>query len=157
MAACAKADSIIAAWGWDSGVSKWVSRLIAGIACCRVRGSKRRWPACRRPWCGPCVAEHREFQKLYDKLKDRSDVSVLSFNVDENLGSVAPYMAEHKYTFPAIPAKEVVDAVVPEAALPRNWFVSPKGKIEWEQIGFGSDPMWGETMLAKLEEVARAK
>src|SRR5262249_3527768 len=53
-------------------------------------------------WCGPCVAEHREFQKLYEKLKDRPDVSVMSFNVDEDLGKVAPYVAEHKYTFPVM-------------------------------------------------------
>jgi thiol-disulfide isomerase/thioredoxin len=108
-------------------------------------------------WCGPCVAEHPEFQKLYDKLKDRGDVSVLTFNVDEDLGKVAPYMAEHKYTFPVMPAKEVVDAVVPVLAIPRNWLVNPKGKLEWEEIGFGGDPKWAETILAKLGEVARSK
>lgn len=108
-------------------------------------------------WCGPCMAEHPEFQKLYDKLKGRGDVSVLSFNVDEDLGKVAPYMAEHNYTFPVMPAKEVVDVVVPVLAIPRNWLVSPKGTLEWEQIGFGDDAKWGEAILAKLEEVTRSK
>ncbi len=106
-------------------------------------------------WCSPCVAEHPELQKLYDKLKDRGDVSVLTFNVDEDLGKVAPYLAEHKYTFPVMPAKDVVDAVVPVLAIPRNWLVSPKGKLEWEQIGFGGDSKWEEAILAKLEEVTR--
>jgi thiol-disulfide isomerase/thioredoxin len=108
-------------------------------------------------WCGPCVAEHPEFQKLYDKLKDRPDVSVFSFNVDDDLGKVAPYIAEHKYTFPVMPAKDVVDAVVPALAIPRNWLVSPKGKLEWEQVGFGSDREWEAKMLAKLDEVAKMK
>jgi thiol-disulfide isomerase/thioredoxin len=108
-------------------------------------------------WCGPCVAEHPEFQKLYDKLKQRSDVTVLSFNVDDDLGKVAPYIAEHKYTFPVIPAREVVDAVVPVLAIPRNWLVTAKGKLEWEQIGFGPNTDWEAGMLAKLDEVIRAK
>jgi thiol-disulfide isomerase/thioredoxin len=108
-------------------------------------------------WCGPCIAEHPEFQKLYDKLKDRPDVSVLSFNVDDDMGKVAPYVAEHKYTFPVIPAKDVVDAVVPQLAIPRNWLVDAKGKLQWEQIGFGNDQAWQATMVAKLDELAKGR
>ena len=107
-------------------------------------------------WCGPCMAEHPEFQKLYDQLKDRPDVNILSFNVDEDMGKVAPYVAEHKYTFPIILAKDVVDAVVPQLAIPRNWLVNAQGKLQWEQIGFGSDDAWGAMMLAKLDEVAKS-
>jgi thiol-disulfide isomerase/thioredoxin len=106
-------------------------------------------------WCGPCIAEHPEFQKLYDELKDRPGVSVLSFNVDEDQGKIAPYVAEHKYTFPVIPAKDVVDAVVPQLAIPRNWLVDAKGKLQWEQIGYGNDGKWRQMILSKLEEVAR--
>jgi thiol-disulfide isomerase/thioredoxin len=52
-------------------------------------------------WCGPCVAEHPEFQKVYDRLKNRSDIAVLSFNVDEDIGKVVPYMTKNRYTFPS--------------------------------------------------------
>ena len=106
-------------------------------------------------WCGPCQTEHPEFQKLYEKMKDRPDVSVFSFNVDDDIGKVAPYMEEHKYTFPVMPAKDVVDAVVPELAIPRNWPVDAKGKLQWEQIGFGVDSKWQEMMLAKLDELVK--
>jgi thiol-disulfide isomerase/thioredoxin len=106
-------------------------------------------------WCGPCRLEHPEFQKLYDKLKNRTDVVVLSITVDDDLGKVAPYMKENKYTFPVLLAREVVDAVVPSLSIPRNWFVSPQGKLEWEQIGYGPDPTWQDTMLAKLEETLK--
>ncbi len=68
---------------------------------------------------------------------------------------MAPYVAENHLTFPVIPAKDVVDAVVPSLAIPRNWLVDSKGTLEWEQIGFGADPAWQEHMLAKLEEVVR--
>jgi thiol-disulfide isomerase/thioredoxin len=104
-------------------------------------------------WCGPCKMEHPEFQKLYDKLKDRTDVAVLSFNVDDDLGKVAPYMKENKYTFPVILGRDVVDAVVPTLAIPRNWFITPKGKLEWEQIGFGPDLKWQDIIMEKLNQV----
>ncbi len=72
-----------------------------------------------------------------------------------DLGKVAPYIAENHFTFPVIPAKDVVDAVVPSLAIPRNWLVDAKGKLEWEQIGFGAGPQWQSLMLAKLDEVIR--
>ena len=107
-------------------------------------------------WCGPCREEHPEFQKLYEKLKSRTDVAVLSFNVDDELGKVEPYMKENKYTFPVLLGKDVVDQVVPALAIPRNWFVNPKGKLEWEQVGYGGDPKWQQTMETKLDEVVRS-
>jgi thiol-disulfide isomerase/thioredoxin len=106
-------------------------------------------------WCGPCRAEHTEFQKLYDKLKGRSDVAVLTFNVDDDLGKIAPYLKENEYTFPVVPAREVVDTVVPELGIPRNWFIDRHGTLEWEQVGFAPDPKWQETMIAKLEETLK--
>ena len=59
-------------------------------------------------WCGPCRAEHPEFQKLYDKLRERSDVTVVSFNLDDDLGKVGPYMKENKFSFPVLLANEFV-------------------------------------------------
>jgi len=106
-------------------------------------------------WCVPCRLEHPEFQKLYEKLKARTDVAVLSFNVDDDVGKIAPYMNEHHYTFPAIPAREVVDAVVPALSIPRNWFVDRKGQLQWEQLGFGKAADWQQAMTAKLDEMLK--
>ncbi len=104
-------------------------------------------------WCGPCRQEHPDFQQLYEKLQARTDVAVLSFNVDDDVGKIAPYMNEHRYTFPAIPARDVVDAVVPVLSIPRNWFVDPQGQLQWEQVGFKRGDDWQRTMLAKLDEL----
>src|ERR1017187_5235504 len=41
-------------------------------------------------WCGPCQRELPHMEKLYRKLKDRSDLQILTLTIDEDLGAVAP-------------------------------------------------------------------
>jgi thiol-disulfide isomerase/thioredoxin len=107
-------------------------------------------------WCGPCVAEHPEFQKLYDKLRDRSDIAILSFNVDEDISRVAPYMTKHHYSFPVISAGDLVNSVKPSLAIPQNWLVSPEGKLEWEQTGYNpDDKTWPDGIISKLQELLK--
>jgi thiol-disulfide isomerase/thioredoxin len=107
-------------------------------------------------WCGPCVAEHQEFQKVYDKLNNRGDIAILSFNVDEDMGKVIPYMTKHRYTFPVLPAADLVNSVKPNLAIPQNWLVSPEGKLEWEQTGYSvDDTKWKDGIAAKIEELLK--
>jgi thiol-disulfide isomerase/thioredoxin len=108
-------------------------------------------------WCGPCQAEHPEFQKLYEEMKARPDVQVISFNVDDEVAKVAPYMREKKYSFPVLLAREVVNKVVEGTVIPQNWFVARNGKLEAIQIGFGGESDWREKMVAKLEEIVKGK
>lgn len=103
-------------------------------------------------WCGPCRMEHPYLQKLYEKTKGRSDIQIITFNVDDQVGAVAPYMKENKYTFPVLLAKNYVDDLLPLISIPRNWIVDATGKWQWEQIGFGPDEKWEDTVLEKLEK-----
>jgi thiol-disulfide isomerase/thioredoxin/tetratricopeptide (TPR) repeat protein len=109
-------------------------------------------------WCGPCVAEHPAFQALYDKLKGRSDVQVLSFNVNENPAEIAPYIKKNGYAFPVIPAQPLVENMLPNVSIPRNWLVDRKGALVWESIGYGAgDTTWEKRMLEMLEQVVSGK
>ena len=104
-------------------------------------------------WCGFCVAEHPAFQKLYDKLKDRPDVVLLTFNVDESVAEIEPYMKKNGYTFPVIPAQSLVNTVLPEVGIPRNWIFDTKGVFRWEQIGYtSSDADWEKKFLEVLQK-----
>ena len=106
-------------------------------------------------WCGPCQAELPHLQKLYEKVKARSDIQILTFNIDDNPGVIMPYMKENGFTFPVLPAYDFVTSVLDSIGIPQNWIVDPKGKWRWTQMGFGSDPVWEESMLRKLESVKR--
>jgi len=108
-------------------------------------------------WCPPCRAENIEFQKLYEKLKDRKDIALLSLNVDDSVGLVAPYMTENHYTFPVILGKDLMEATGVENAVPQNWFFTPAAKLEATQFGYVASPQWESTMIGKLEELLKAK
>jgi tetratricopeptide (TPR) repeat protein len=104
-------------------------------------------------WCVPCRAELPEFQKLYEQWKDRPDVAVISFNVDDDPAVIAPYVAANHYTFPVLRANEFADDYLTVAFIPQTWFLDAHGKLRWIHEGFGADPKWLDTLTAKLADV----
>lgn len=107
-------------------------------------------------WCGPCKQELPQVQKLYERLKDRTDVVVLSFNVDEDVGLVEPFIRKQGYTFPVIPAKAYVETVTPQLAVPRNWLLAPNGVLRMEQVGFRlPGDQWITQVIEMMENIRR--
>lgn len=92
-------------------------------------------------------------QKFYEKVKGRSDIQVLTFNIDEDLGLVAPYLKEKGYTFPVLPAYSTVVSLLDGFAIPQNWLVDPHGIWRWTQFGYGggTDADFEKDMLDRLE------
>lgn len=87
-------------------------------------------------WCGFCHPELPEVQKLHEELRNREDAVVLTFNLDDNPGLVAPYLKEKGYTFPVLPALPLIERMGVELSIPRNWIAGPGGKVLWEQLGY---------------------
>jgi hypothetical protein len=108
-------------------------------------------------WCGPCIKELPLVQKLHDSLKGRADTLVLSLNVDDDPDKARQYAAEHKLTFPVLPANKYVSKVLgPSISIPRSWIVGG-GLLTAESMGFqGRDEAWLEAARAQIER-ARGK
>ena len=105
-------------------------------------------------WCGPCQAELPKLQKLYEKVKGRADTQILTFNIDEDLGLVAPHVKEKGFTFPVLPAYSFVISLLDSIGIPQNWVVDPRGTWRWTQLGYDSaEPNWVEAMIERLESV----
>lgn len=105
-------------------------------------------------WCGPCQSELPHLEKLYEKVKDRADVQIVTLNIDEDLGLVAPFVKEKGFTFPVLPAYSFVLALLDGIAIPQNWILDPKGAWRWSQLGFdASDAKWADTVVSKLQSV----
>ena len=109
-------------------------------------------------YCGNCLAELPHLQEIYDKVKDRTDIQILTFNADENVGLVAPFMKEKGYTFPVLLASSFVWGQLGLSGIPQNWIVDPKGGWRWIGGGYDpADPNWKQEIIQKLESVQAAK
>lgn len=102
-------------------------------------------------WCEPCRAELPHLATLAGKLKDRSDVQVISFNTDENIGAVEPFLKQAGYVFPVLFAQHFAEDLVPYFAIPRTWVIRD-GVLAAESVGFGGDPQkWQDEVIAQLK------
>ena len=101
-------------------------------------------------WCGPCQGELPYLQKFYDKVKDRSDIQVLTFNIDDSAVDVTPYMRDNHYTFPVLMAKEFVFELLPEVGVPQNWIVDREGKWKWDESGFAGELNFEREVMEKM-------
>jgi len=92
-------------------------------------------------------------QKLYERLKGRTDVQLVTFTMDDNVGLVAPFMKENGYTFPVIPAQFLVHQILPSLPLPTDWIVDPGGVVRLESAGFDGDGQkWFERAIEAIEK-----
>ncbi|MGB8261901.1 MAG: TlpA disulfide reductase family protein [Terracidiphilus sp.] len=104
-------------------------------------------------WCGPCKLELPHLEKLYEKTRDRTDIQILTFDLDEDLGVVAPFLKEKGYTFPVLPAYSTVVSLLDGFAIPQTWLVDSHGVWQWKQIGYNgaADADFEKEMLDRLK------
>ncbi len=108
-------------------------------------------------WCGPCRSEAPLLQKLYEQIKDRGDIQVITLNVDEDVSLVEPFLKENKYTFPVMLAKSFVDGFAGPIGIPTTWIADTGGTIRFEVLGFGGDSgQWLDQTLKQFENVSSA-
>lgn len=105
-------------------------------------------------WCGPCTKELPLVQKFHDSLKGREDTIVLSLNIDDDPEKARKYAAEHKLTFPVLPAAKYVSKAIGGAvSIPRTWIVGG-GLLTAESLGFheGKGDAWLEGARVEIEK-----
>ncbi len=94
-------------------------------------------------WCGWCVAELPEYQKLFEQYAKDPDVAILTIDNDQNADDVPPWMAQKKYTFPVL----IDDGYVAKTGIrsfPTTWFLDLQGRKAFEKVG------WSEHLLEEF-------
>jgi thiol-disulfide isomerase/thioredoxin len=105
-------------------------------------------------WCPPCQKELPLIQQLYEQVKDRKDIQVITLNIDEDRSLVGPYLQKHKYSFPTLFASSFVKEFAGPIGIPMTWISDATGTIRSEVLGFRSDsPEWIPQTLKQLESI----
>lgn len=94
-------------------------------------------------WCGWCLQELPDYQKLHEKYKGDAGVAILTIDNDRNPDDVAPWMAQKKYTFPVL----FDDGYVARSgitAFPTTWFLDREGRRVFVKVG------WSEKLLEEF-------
>jgi thiol-disulfide isomerase/thioredoxin len=105
-------------------------------------------------WCGPCRGEHPGIQEIYDRIKDRTDVQVLTVSVDDHAAAARQYMKEAGYTFPVICGAELASKLFPYVGLPTNFIVNRQGK-RTSYYPFSPDSRSVALLIDELAKIAK--
>lgn len=85
-------------------------------------------------WCGWCVAEMPELQKLVARYANDPRVRIVTIDNDEDLALVRKFMAEKHYEFPVLLDDGYV-AANGVTGFPTTWFLDPQGRIAFDKKG----------------------
>jgi thiol-disulfide isomerase/thioredoxin len=107
-------------------------------------------------WCGSCRLELPYVQKLHERLKNRSDLAIVTLDSDAATGLVAPYMEENGFDFPVLLAEPFLRRHFGDLRLPITWIIGTHGVVRRKHEGFSPDSAdgWVDEALRQLESVA---
>ena len=89
-------------------------------------------------WCGWCVTELPDLQRLHDEFADDPEVTVITINNDENPDDVPPWIQERLYTFPVLFDNGYL-ARTGVFAFPTTWFLDRDGRVTFEKSGWSQE------------------
>lgn len=97
-------------------------------------------------------------QKLYERIRDREDIQVLTLNADDSTGLIEPFLKENKFTFPVLVAKSFMDSFSGSMTIPTNWIADRTATLRVESIGFGGDgEEWIKKTLEQMQKIREEK
>jgi thiol-disulfide isomerase/thioredoxin len=85
-------------------------------------------------WCAPCVAELPYVQVLFDKIKNRAEIQLITLDIDDNPGLVDLFVKKEKFTFPVIIAEGYFAQIQPPLSIPRTWIIDRAGTARLEKV-----------------------
>jgi len=94
-------------------------------------------------WCGPCVAEMPEFQKLASQYAADSSVKILTIDNDPNTDALRAWLDKKKYTFTTL----IDDGYLNRSnihSFPTTWFLDSSGRVVFTKTG------WSEKLVEEF-------
>jgi thiol-disulfide isomerase/thioredoxin len=106
-------------------------------------------------WCKPCNAELPYVQKLYELVRNRTDVMLVTVNVDEQPAKAAPFVKAKGYTFPVLYGFPLIRETMRLKGIPRNWVLDAAGVIRVDEFGYEGRTDWVEWAVESIRSVQK--
>ncbi len=90
-------------------------------------------------WCGWCLEEMPEIQKLYEKYRNDPEVVILTIDNDPNPETVREFMKKKGFTFPVLLDDGYVAGKAQVYAFPTTWFVDREGRKAFVRDGWSKE------------------
>lgn len=90
-------------------------------------------------WCGPCVAEMPDFQKLVDKYANDPKVAIVTIDSDKDPETARKFMEKNNYRFPVLLDDGWISTSAGLNSYPTAWFVGADGRVAFEKRGISGD------------------
>lgn len=107
-------------------------------------------------WCAPCWPALKAVQMISDRVKGRTDVQIMTLNVDEDGDKLAALMKQKGYTFPVLANKPYVQTVLPRFIVGQFWIMDGDGKVRLQRtnstIAAGAEGAYVEELLYKARQ-----
>jgi thiol-disulfide isomerase/thioredoxin len=103
-------------------------------------------------WCGPCVAEMPEVQKLAARFASDTSVRILTIDNDPNTDELRSWMQKKAYTFTTL-IDDGYTKRVGVRGYPTTWFVDPNGRVVFTKVGWSENLV--EEFVWRIEMIPR--
>lgn len=104
------------------------------------------------PWCGPCVSEMPDLEKIYESYKDRGLLIIGAFTTTDMTSEAKEIMEQAGITYPVIVAPESMYSLMTEY-VPTTVFMDSYGNIISKEpiIGSNSYENWAQVVESYLK------
>jgi tetratricopeptide (TPR) repeat protein len=87
-------------------------------------------------WCGPCVAEMPQIQRLHDRYRNDSTVAIVTVDFNDSIETLSEFLARRKLDVPVLLGDGAwVTKQARISAFPTTWFLTPVGTLAFVHIG----------------------
>ncbi|MBO4746589.1 MAG: TlpA family protein disulfide reductase [Clostridiales bacterium] len=103
------------------------------------------------PWCGPCVAEMPELEKLYEAYKDQGFQIIGVFSASDQMDEVNQVISDAGITYPIANYVSEFDRFQ-TGYVPTTIFVDENGKLYPVSNGYGDNVIVGSASYEQWEQ-----
>lgn len=87
-------------------------------------------------WCGPCVREMPDLDRLYDEYGADGQVEIIAVNVGESTSAVQRFLAQHSFGFPiAYDTGRNISSAFEITSIPRTVVFNKDGTVSADFTG----------------------